>query len=121
VKFARIVFLIAGIWGLIVTLPLYFAFDFIGHRSPPTITHPEFYFGFVGVTLAWQVAFLLIGADPARFRPMMIPSIAEKLSFVLGIAVLLVNGRISASQAVQSTPDLILLPLFIASFFKVRP
>jgi hypothetical protein len=120
-KFARIVFLIAGIWGFIVTLPLYFAYGFIGQRSPPAITHPEFYFGFAGVTLAWQLAFLLIGADPVRFRPMMIPSIGEKLSFVFGIGALLVSGRISAPQAAQSIPDLILLPLFIASFLKVRP
>jgi len=47
-KFPRIVFLIAGIWGLIVTLPLYFAYGFISRRSPPAITHPEFYFAFVG-------------------------------------------------------------------------
>ena len=52
---------------------------------------------------------------------MMIPSIGEKFSYVLGIAALLVSRRISASQAAQSVPDLILLPLFIASFFKVRP
>jgi hypothetical protein len=103
-KFARIVFLIAGIWSFIVTLPLYFAYGFIGHRSPPAITHPEFYLGLVGVTLAWQLAFLLIGADPVRFQPMMIPSIGEKLSYVLSIAALLVSRRISASQAAQSVP-----------------
>jgi hypothetical protein len=119
-KFARIVFLIAGVWGFFVTLPLYFAYGFISHRSPPAITHPEFYFGFVGVTLAWQLAFLLIGSDPVRFRPMMIPSIGEKLSFVFGIGALFVSGRISAPQAAQSVPDLILLPLFIASFLKSR-
>jgi hypothetical protein len=121
VKFARIVFSIDGIWGFVVTLPLYFAYGFIGHRSPPAITHPEVYFGFVGVTLAWQLAFLLIGVDPVRFEPIMIPSIGEKLSYVLGIAALLLSRRISASQAAQSVPDLILLPLFIATFFKVRP
>jgi hypothetical protein len=119
-KFARIVFLTAGVWGLIVTLPLYFTYGFIGHRSPPAITHPEFYFGFVGVTLAWQLAFLLIGADPVRLRLMMIPSMVEKLSFVLASAVLLVSGHISASQAAPLVPDLILLLLFVLSFFKAR-
>ena len=26
---------------------------------PPTITHPDFFYGFVGVALVWQLVFLL--------------------------------------------------------------
>jgi hypothetical protein len=81
-RFARIVFAVAGFWGLCVTMPLYFLYDFINGRGPAPITLPEFYFGFAGVTLAWQIAFLIIAADPARHRMMMIPSIIEKLSYV---------------------------------------
>ena len=34
-KFAKIVFWIAGIWGVLVLTPLYFMFDLIGpERSP---------------------------------------------------------------------------------------
>jgi len=79
-RFARIVFLIAGIWGLLVITPLYFMFDLIGHKDPPPITHPGFFYGFVGVGLAWQIAFLIIAKNPVRLRPMMIPSVVEKFT-----------------------------------------
>ena len=54
-KFAKIVFWVAGIWGLLVITPLYFMFALIGRNDPPPITHPGFFYGFVGVALAWQV------------------------------------------------------------------
>ena len=59
-KFAKLVFLIAGIYGLIALLPQYFLEGRIGQNSPPPITHPEFYYGFLGVTVAWQILFLVI-------------------------------------------------------------
>jgi len=31
---------------------------------------PDFYYGFVGVAILWQIAFLAIGRDPIRLRPM---------------------------------------------------
>lgn len=49
-KFAKIVFAAAGIWGIIVTVPLYFLEHYVGRQNPPELTHPEFYYGFVGVT-----------------------------------------------------------------------
>jgi hypothetical protein len=55
-KFAKIVFRIAAIWGFLIVAPLYFIFDLIGKKDPPPITHPAFYYGFVGVALVWQVA-----------------------------------------------------------------
>jgi len=80
-RFAKIVFWVAAIWGLLVITPLYFMMDIIGRKDPPTITHPGFYYGFVGVALAWQVAFAVIARDPARLRPMMIPSMVEKFTY----------------------------------------
>jgi len=46
-KLAKVVFWIAGIWGLLVITPLYFMFDLIGRKDPPPITHPGFFYGFV--------------------------------------------------------------------------
>jgi len=51
-KFARIVFRVAAIWGVLVITPLYFMFDLIGRNDPPAITHPAFFYGFVGAGLA---------------------------------------------------------------------
>ena len=77
-KFAKIVFWVAGIWGVVTLAPLYFILDMIGRQDPPAITHPLFFYGFVGVALAWQFAFFVIGKDPVRFRLIMIPSVLEK-------------------------------------------
>jgi hypothetical protein len=42
-RFAKIVFLIAGIYGLLVLTPLYFLEGTIGRQTPPAITHPDFF------------------------------------------------------------------------------
>ncbi|MGH7494644.1 MAG: hypothetical protein ACREOO_19905 [bacterium] len=69
-KFAKWVFRIAGIYGLIVLTPMYFTEGQISRDFPPAPTHPEYYYGFIGVALAWQVLFLLLSKDPLRYRIM---------------------------------------------------
>jgi hypothetical protein len=120
-KFAKIVFWIAGIWGLLVLTPLYFLFDLIGRNDPPPITHPGFFYGFVGVALAWQVAFLFIAQEPARYRPLMIPSILEKASYSVAVFVLVFQGRMHPSDLVFGCTDLLLGLLFVIAYFKTPP
>jgi hypothetical protein len=115
-KFAKVVFWVAGIWGLLVITPLYFLFDVIGRQDPPAITHPGFYYGFVGCALAWQIAFLIIGANPVRLRPMMIPSVVEKFTFGVAVLVLVVNGRMHRTDLVFAGTDLTLGVVFVAAF-----
>jgi hypothetical protein len=117
-KFAKIVFWIAGIWGVLVITPLYFLFDSISRNDPPPITHPGFFYGFAGVALAWQIAFLFIAQDPARFRPLMIPSILEKVSFSLAVLVLVSQNRMHPSDLVFAGTDLLLGLLFVIAYFK---
>lgn len=119
-RFARIVFVAAGIWGILITMPLYLLMDVIGRKSPPAISHPEFYYGFLGVTLAWQFAFLLIARDPHRLRLMMLPSILEKASYVLSILVLFIQNELSVSQALVALPDFGWAVLFVTSFVMTR-
>jgi len=117
-KFAKVVFWVAGIWGVVVITPLYFMFDLIGKQDPPAITHPGFYYGFVGCALAWQIAFLIIGADPVRLRPMMIPSMVEKFTFGVAVVALVVNGRMHRTDLVFAGTDLGLGVLFVAAYWK---
>src|SRR5947207_3110769 len=106
-KFSKRVFATAGIWGLLVVPPLYFLFDIVGRQTPPAITHPEYYYGFVDVTLAWQFAFLVIASDPARFRPLMLPSVVEKLAWVTTLVVLYAQGRLASSVLPLGAVDLV--------------
>ena len=96
-RFARWVFLVAGVYGVLVVLPQYSLEARIARDFPPPITHPEYFYGFIGVALAWQVAFLLISRDVQRYRLMMLPAILEKVTF--GVAAVLLyewsRGRIA--------------------------
>jgi hypothetical protein len=120
-KFAKIVFIIAGIWGVLVLSPLYFIFDLIGRQDPPPITHPAFYYGFVGVGLAWQIAFLIIAKDPIRLRPLMIAAILEKFSYAAALIVLYLQSRLHASDLCFGLVDLIFGLLFVAAYIKTNP
>ncbi len=117
-KFPKIVFWVAGIWGFLVLTPLYFMFDLIGRNDPPPITHPGFFYGFVGVALAWQLAFIVIATDPVRFRPLMIPSILEKVGWSAAVIVLVVQRRMHKSDMVFAGTDLLLGVLFMVAYFK---
>jgi hypothetical protein len=117
-KFAKIVFWIAGIWGFIVITPLYFMFDLIGRKDPPSITHPGFYYGFAGLALAWQIAFCIIATDPARYGPLMIPSIVEKLTYSTAIVLLVLQHRTNPRDLMFAATDLTLGALFIAAYWK---
>jgi hypothetical protein len=119
-RFARVVYLVAGIVGLLEIVPLYFYEATFNRTQPPAITHPEFYYGFLGVTLAWQVAFLVIAKDPLRFRPLMPVSWIEKLLYPAAVGLLYISGRIGSQMLPSAMLDLILLCLFVAAWFKTR-
>ncbi|MDI1241860.1 MAG: hypothetical protein PSX80_08075, partial [bacterium] len=76
-RFARWTFLIAGIYGLLALVPMYFMESQIGVDTPPAITHPEYFYGFVGVAIAFQLVFLTISTDPAKYRPLMVAAMVE--------------------------------------------
>ena len=115
-KFARVVFLIAGVWGLAILTPLYFTFDLVGRSYPPAITHPDFYYGFVSVAWVWQMAFLMIGSNPVRHRPFMLVATLEKLIYVTAMVSLYANGYLHVSQVAVAIPDFTLAMLFAAAF-----
>jgi hypothetical protein len=116
VKFAKIVFWVAGIWGLLVLTPLYFMFNLIGEKDPPAITHPGFFYGFVGIALVWQLAFIIIACDPVRFRPLMIPAILEKLVYSVPVIILVLQERTQPNDLLFSAIDLALGALFLVAY-----
>lgn len=117
-RMARNVFRVAGIYGLLVVFPLYFLEQRIGIDYPPAVTHAEYFYGFIGVTLAWQIMFLFISTDPLRYRKLMIPCMIEKLSFVPAFFVLFPQGRFPLMLIPAGSIDLLLGLLFLLSFLK---
>lgn len=115
-RFAARVFRLAGIYGILVLFPMYFLEERIGRDFPPPITHPEHFYGFIGVALAWQVVFLILARDPVRFRVLMLPAILEKLAFGVPAILLYQAGRIPAATLVAGLIDLVLATCFVVAY-----
>src|SRR6188474_3115846 len=107
-KFAKWIFLTAGIYGIVVLAPQYLLEERVGQDNPPPITHPEHFYGFIGVALAWQVLFFAIAREPVRLRPAMLPAILEKLAFGIAAIVLFAQGRIAPPLLGAGLIDLLL-------------
>lgn len=117
-KFARVVFNIAGVLGLLELTPLYFMYNLIGLKDPPAITHPAFFYGFVGTAIAWQIGFLTIARDPVRFRPLMIAAVVEKFTYACAVITLYLQSRLRGSDLAFGEQDLTLGTLFLISYFR---
>ncbi len=120
-RFSRTVFLVAGIYGIAVLAPGFFSESMAAKLMPPAITHPEFYYGFFGVALAWQAAFLIIAGDPARFRPIIPAAILEKLIYFVSCFVLYLFGRAPLLVVAGGTIDLLLGTLFTIAYVRLKP
>jgi len=116
VRLARFVFLTAAVYGILVLTPQYFMEAKVGRDFPPPITHPEHFYGFIGVALAWQVLFVIIARDPVRYRPAMPVAVLEKLGFGVAAVVLFAQGRLHPAVLGAGLIDLVLAALFIAAF-----
>lgn len=115
---ARRVFFWSGVYGILVLFPMYFLEDRIGRDFPPATNHPEQYYAFLGVALAWQFAFLVIAKDPLRYRPLMVPAIAEKFLSAGAVVWLFAVQRVGGITVVPFAIDLGLGCLFLASYIR---
>lgn len=110
----------AAVYGLAVLVPQYFMEQELGRRFPPPLSHPEHFYGFIGVATAWQFAFLLIARDIRRYRLFMLPAILEKLSFGVASAILFVRGRVPGLVLCFGSIDLLLAVCFVIAFRASR-
>jgi hypothetical protein len=115
--FARWTFRLAGIYGLVLMLPLYFAEERIARELPPAITHPELFYGFIGVVVAWQVAFLVIAQHPARYHPLMLVAVLEKFGYGIAVTALFHLDRVPVPVFVFGIVELLLGAMFLLAFW----
>lgn len=115
-KFAKLVFLIGGILGLLSTVPLFFNESVIA----PELKHPEFYYGFIGINLMWQVLYIYISTNPLRFRPIMVVSFFVKILGVISVFWLIRIGRTDIWWYRIIFFDFLFAILFLLSFGLTR-
>ena len=120
VKFAKYTFLISGIYGLIVLLPQLFLENKIGIDQPPAITHPEFFYGFIWVAVAFQLVFLTIASDPVKYRTLMLVSLVEKFPFLLTVIILYLQSRVGWQILVGGSLDGFWGVMFLISYLKTN-
>ena len=117
-RFAKLTFLIAGIYGLLALVPLYFMEQQTGRDYPPPITHPEYYYGFAGVAVAWQLAFIVMSRNPVRYRPLMLVAVVEKASFFIPVVLLYLQHRVSSFMLGAASIDGLLGVLFAVAWLR---
>ena len=119
-KFAKWVFRIAGIWGLLILTPLFFGENNEKIVPLPPINHPEYFYGFLTVTLAFQILFFYISSDPVKYRALMIPCMCEKFFYCMAILALFSAGRVPQQMMVALAADFTLGALFVAAYIKLK-
>ena len=110
--FARRVFRGAAIYGFLVLPPMYWL--------APGDEHLPAYLGFVGLALVFQAVFWIIGGDPARYRALMLPSVAEKAVFAVPALVLYAMKETDAVTASFAAVDIVLGILFLTAWRRTR-
>ena len=113
-KFAKWIFLIAGILGLLSTVPLAFA------EKVMAVKQPEFYYGFVFLNICWQILYVFISSDPVRYRPMMIPAFLAKSSGTVALTWLYLLGRVPSHWIAIGTVDGVFAVMFLVAFWATR-
>jgi hypothetical protein len=93
-RFARLVYAIAASYGFLVLAPGLFLEARFSAMDLPALTHPEFYYGFHGSALVWQIVFVMIAQHPARYRTMMLVTVFEKASYAVPCLWLALAGRL---------------------------
>ncbi len=119
-RFAHRTFFWAAVYGVIAVVPQYFLEGVNARLFPPPINHPEHFYGFLGIALAWQWAFFAIAKEPVKLRPIMLPAIAEKWLFAAACFVLIALGRAPADLIVPAAIDVIFGVLFFVSYRRLN-
>jgi hypothetical protein len=121
IRAARRVFRIAGIYGLVVLLPMFFMEGRVAAAMPPAFTHPEYYYGFLGAAATMQLVYLTIATDPVRYTPLMPIAVLAKLNFVAAMAILFAIGRLAPVALGLPAVDLVIGLACAWCWMRLRP
>src|ERR1700751_263317 len=112
-RFARTVFTVAGMYGIVVLVPpLFLESQYNRMYPPPPTPPPEFFYGFFALGIVWQILFFILATDPIKYRAMMIPSMLEKVGYPVALIFLHLHNRIVPRMFAPGSLDWIFLVLF---------
>ena len=121
VRTARWTFGIASAYGVLTLVPMFFFEPLIAARNPPALTHPEFFYGFLGLALAFQLLFGAIAWQPKRLVAAIPAAVAEKYLYAIAVGVLILLHRVhDPTTAGFAVVDTVLGTLFLLSFVRLR-
>ena len=99
-KTISVIFWTAAIYGVLALLAGLLGEAQFNVASPPAITHPEFYYGFHGLALVFQIVFVIIARDPLRYRLLIPVAILEKAAFFIPCLLLWHADRLDNSSSI---------------------
>jgi len=115
--FAKWVFTLAGLYGLITVPPDYFLEGVMVRRYGP-LGQPLWLYGFLGLVVVFQLIYLQIGRDPPRYRAFMPLALLGKLSFATTAVLLHLAGRTPTEQVLITAPDMVWCALFAIAWLR---
>ena len=116
-RFATWAFGLSAVYGVLVLAPFLFLEKQIA-AAPVAFTHPEYFYGFLGAALVFQLVFVLIARDPVRLRPIMPAAVAEKWVWGAVVWTVFLQGRTQAAVAGFATVDIALGVLFLVAWAR---
>jgi hypothetical protein len=120
VRRSRNIFRASGIYGILILAPQLFREKAFVLPGLP-MNHPEFFYGFFIVSLAFQFVFLMISSDPVRYRPMIFAGLAEKGGYAVACILLFVHHRMAPDFFILYSVDILFLCLFAYSYIIIKP
>jgi hypothetical protein len=115
---AKLIFRVAATWGILALTPILFFPNRIGNPVPRPLTEPEYFHGFLALSLLFAILFLVIASNPIRYRPMMPIAILQKLVYPLAIFGLLSTHRAPPTKSFYAGTEFLLALLFILALLK---
>ncbi|THD35996.1 MAG: hypothetical protein E7773_08610 [Sphingomonas sp.] len=109
----------AAIYGAILLLPVYFL---EGRVAAPAVrlSAPEYFYGFVGAALSFQILYWIVGGAPRKYHALMLLGVVAKLSFWIPTAILWGMGRTATSTFALVCGDLVLAIAFFVAWMSLR-
>jgi mannose-6-phosphate isomerase-like protein (cupin superfamily) len=118
-RFAKIVFLMAGSAGTLLVAPAFFLERWAGEIDPPAVNQAVYFYGFIAVVLVFQFFYLLIATNPIRYRLVMLLGCLGKGSFAITAIALYMAQRAAPLWLGLAAFDATWIVLFLIAFFRL--